>query len=181
MIFHETKLPGVCEIELEPHADERGFFARAWCQHEFERHGLNSRVVQCSISFNARKGTLRGLHFQAHPCPETKVVRCLHGAIYDVVVDLRPQSPTFKEWIAVVLTATNRRMIYVPEGCAHGFLTLADETEIFYHMSEFYHAELARGVRWDDPALKIVWPREVAVISERDRTYPDLEHVSCAC
>jgi dTDP-4-dehydrorhamnose 3,5-epimerase len=175
MIFYETKFQGVFEIDLEPNSDERGFFARSWCQQEFERHGLNSRVVQCNVSFNAHKGTLRGLHYQAIPYPETKVVRCTRGALYDVVVDLRPQSPTFKKWLAVVLTATNRRMLYVPEGCAHGFLTLEDETEVFYHMSEFYHAELARGVRWDDPAFQIIWPGEVEVISERDRTYPNLE------
>ena len=147
MIFHETKLPGVFEIHLEPHPDERGFFARSWCQQEFESHSLNPKVVQCSVSFNARKDTLRGLHYQAAPYSEAKVVRCTRGALYDVVVDLRPQSPTFKAWIAVVLTATNRHMVYVPEGCAHGFLTLEDETEVFYQMSEFYHAESARGVR----------------------------------
>src|SRR6266446_850547 len=181
MIFHETKLQGVFEIDLDPKPDERGFFARCWCQKEFESHRLNPKVVQCSVSFSARKGTLRGLHYQAAPYPETKVVRCTRGAIYDVVVDLRPQSPTFKEWIAVVLTATNRHIVYVPEGCAHGFLTLEDETEVFYQMSEFYHAESARGVRWDDPAFQIVWPGVVAVISERDRTYPNLEQVPCAC
>jgi dTDP-4-dehydrorhamnose 3,5-epimerase len=177
MIFHETKLQGVFEIHLDPHPDERGFFARSWCQQEFARHGLNPKVVQCSVSFNVRKGTLRGLHYQAPPNLETKVVRCTRGAIYDVVVDLRPQSPTFKDWIGVALTATNRHMVYVPEGCAHGFLTLEDETEIFYQMSEFYHAALARGVRWDDPAFQIVWPGAVAVISDRDRAYPNLEHV----
>jgi dTDP-4-dehydrorhamnose 3,5-epimerase len=181
MIFHETKLQGVFEIHLELKPDERGFFARCWCQEEFTRQRLNPKVVQCSMSFNARKGTLRGLHYQVAPYPETKVVRCTRGAIYDVVVDLRPQSPTFKDWIAVVLTATNRRMVYVPEGCAHGFLTLEDETEIFYQMSEFYNAESARGVRWDDPAFQIVWPNAVEVISERDRTYPNLEHVPCVC
>jgi dTDP-4-dehydrorhamnose 3,5-epimerase len=181
MIFHETKLQGVFEIHLEPHPDERGFFARCWCQQEFESHSLNPKVVQCSVSFNVRKGTLRGLHYQADPYPETKVVRCTRGALYDVVVDLRPQSPTFKEWIAVVLTETNQHMVYVPEGCAHGFLTLEDETEVFYQMSEFYHAESARGVRWDDPAFQIVWPGEVKVIAERDRTYPNLEQVPCTC
>jgi len=178
MIFHETKLPGVFEIYLDSKLDERGFFGRCWCQQEFESHGLNPKIVQCSVSFNARKGTLRGLHYQAHPHTETKVVRCTRGALYDVVVDLRPQSPTFKEWIAMVLTATNRCMVYVPEGCAHGFLTLEDETEVFYQMSEFYHAELAYGVRWDDPAFQVVWPDVVAVISERDRTYPNLEEQS---
>ena len=181
MFFHETKLQGVFEIHLEPHPDERGFFVRSWCQQEFARYSLNSRLVQCSISFNVRKGTLRGLHYQAAPHSETKVVRCTRGAIYDVVVDLRPQSPTFKAWIAAVLRATNRHMVYVPEGCAHGFLTLEDETEVFYQMSEFYHAESARGVRWDEPAFQFVWPGTVAVISERDRTYPNLEQVSCAC
>jgi dTDP-4-dehydrorhamnose 3,5-epimerase len=177
MIFHETKLQGVFEIHPEPHPDERGFFARSWCQQEFASHRLNPKVVQCSVSFNTRKGTLRGLHYQAAPFPETKVVRCTRGSIYDVVVDLRPQSPTFHDWIAVVLTATNRHMVYVPEGCAHGFLTLEDETEVFYQISEFYHAELTRGVRWDDPAFRIVWPGVVEAISERDRTYPNLEQV----
>lgn len=181
MIFHETKLQGVFEIHLEPKLDERGYFARCWCQKEFVSHRLNPKLVQCSISFNARKGTLRGLHYQAAPDSETKVVHCTRGAIYDVVVDLRPQSPTFKDWIAAVLTATNRHMLYVPEGCAHGFLTLEDETEVFYQMSEFYNAESARGVRWDDPAFQIVWPGAVEVISERDRTYPNVELVRCAC
>ena len=175
MKFHATKLQRVFEIHLEPKPDERGFFARSWCQQEFASHSLPTKVMQCSVSFNVRKGTLRGLHYQAVPYAETKIVRCTRGALYDVVVDLRPQSPTFKEWIAVVLTATNRHMVYVPEGCAHGFLTLEDETEVFYQMSEFYHAESARGVRWDDPAFQIVWPGEVDVISERDRTYPNLE------
>jgi dTDP-4-dehydrorhamnose 3,5-epimerase len=181
MIFHETKLQGVFEIDLEPTPDERGFFARCWCQQEFASHRLNPKVVQCSVSFSARKGTLRSLHYQAAPYLETEVVRCTRGAIYDVVVDLRPQSPTFKEWIAVVLTATNRHIVYVPEGCAHGFLTLEDETEVFYQMSECYHTESARGVRRDDPAFQIVWPGVVEVISERDRTYPNWEQVPCTC
>lgn len=175
MIFHETNMPGVLEIHLDPRADERGFFARSWCQNEFEAHGLNPRIAQCNVSFNARKGTLRGLHDQMAPYAEAKLVRCTAGAIYDVVVDLRPQSPTFKRWIAATLTAANRHMLYVPEGCAHGFLTLEDATEVFYQMSEFYHPELSRGVRWNDPAFQIVWPEKVEVISERDRTYPDFE------
>jgi dTDP-4-dehydrorhamnose 3,5-epimerase len=175
MTFYETKLSGVFEIHLQPQPDERGFFARTWCQKEFESHGLNSQLVQCSVSFNTRKGTLRGMHHQAAPYPEAKLVRCTQGAIYDVVVDLRPQSPTFKDWIAVVLTAENRNMVYVPEGCAHGFLTLKDQSEIFYQMSEFYHPESARGVRWDDPAFRIDWPEKVEMISERDRTYPNFE------
>jgi dTDP-4-dehydrorhamnose 3,5-epimerase len=173
MTFHKTKISGVFEIHLERKPDERGFFARTWCQDEFESQGLNSKWVQSSISFNSRKGTLRGMHFQAAPHAETKVVRCTSGAIYDVVVDLRPHSPTFKDWIALTLTAENRDMIYIPEGCAHGFLTLRNDSEILYQMSEFYSAESARGVRWDDPAFQIAWPEDVAVISERDRTYPD--------
>lgn len=181
MTFHKTKLPGVFEIHLELKPDERGFFARCWCQEEFESHGLNPKVVQCNLSFNARKGTLRGVHYQEAPHQESKLVRCTAGSIYDVVVDLRPQSPTFRDWIAVILTAANRRMVYVPEGCGHGFLTLEDDTEVFYQMSEFYKPESARGVRWDDPAFQIVWPGEVQVISERDRTYPNFELMQWAC
>jgi dTDP-4-dehydrorhamnose 3,5-epimerase len=175
MNFLETKLAGVFEIHLEPMGDERGFFARTWCKKEFEGHGLNSKIAQCSVSFNQRKGTLRGVHYQAAPFAETKVVRCTQGAIFDVVVDLRPQSPTFKDWIGVELSAENRNSLYVPEGCGHGFLTLEDESEIFYQISEFYNAESARGVRWDDPAFQIVWPGTAEVISERDRTYPDFK------
>jgi dTDP-4-dehydrorhamnose 3,5-epimerase len=175
MIFYETKLKGVFESHLEPQHDERGFFARTWCQSEFERRGLNSRLVQCSVSFSARARTLRGLHYQAPPHAETKLIRCTRGAIYDVIVDLRLESPTFKEWIAAVLTAKNHHMMYVPEGCAHGFLTLEAECEVFYQMSEFYNAESARGVRWDDPAFAIEWPEKVDVISERDRSYPNFE------
>jgi dTDP-4-dehydrorhamnose 3,5-epimerase len=173
MLFHETKIPGVFEIDLEPHRDERGFFARTWCQKEFEAEGLSPKLVQCSISVNIRKGTLRGLHLQAHPHEETKLVRCTRGGIYDVVVDLRPTSSRFKDWLAVTLTAANRKTLYIPGGCAHGFLTLEDETEVFYQMSEFHHPDSARGVRWNDPAFEIVWPGNVEVISERDRTYPD--------
>jgi dTDP-4-dehydrorhamnose 3,5-epimerase len=175
MNFQETKLPGVFEIHLEPYSDERGLFARSWCHREFESHNLNPKVVQCNVSFNIRKGTLRGVHYQAEPYPEAKLVRCTMGAIYDVVVDLRPQSPTFRDWIGATLTAANRHMLYVPEGCGHGFLTLEDNTEVFYQMSEFYHPELARGIRWNDPAMQIVWPAAVEVISEKDRAYPDLE------
>jgi dTDP-4-dehydrorhamnose 3,5-epimerase len=175
MVFHETKLEGVFEIDLEPHTDARGFFARCWCQKEFEDKGLNPRLVQCNLSVSSRKGTLRGMHYQAAPYEETKLVRCTRGAIYDVVLDLRPQSATFKQWIAVVLTSDKRNMVYVPEGCAHGFLTLEDDTEVFYQMSEFYNPESARGVRWDDPAFRIAWPEKVEVISERDRTYPNFK------
>ena len=175
MTFHESKLAGAFAIYLEPIPDERGFFARAWCQRDFEAHGLNARLAQCNVSFNTRRGTLRGIHYQAAPYAEAKLVRCTRGAIYDVVVDLRQDSPTFKEWIAVVLTAANRHMVYVPEGCGHGFLTLEDETEVFYQVSQFYHADSARGVRWDDPAFCITWPEKVEVIAERDRTYPNFE------
>lgn len=181
MTFHKTQLPGVVEINLEFNCDQRGFFARSWCEKEFEDLGLNPKVAQCSVSFNIRKGTLRGIHYQDAPHQEAKLVRCTRGAIYDVVVDLRPQSTTFKNWMAAVLTADKRNMVYIPEGCGHGFLTLEDETEVFYQMSEFYHAELSRGVRWDDPAFRIVWPGQVEVISERDRTYPNFEEVKCPC
>jgi dTDP-4-dehydrorhamnose 3,5-epimerase len=175
MIFKETKLTGVYEIHLEPKADERGFFARSWCQQEFEQQGLNSNLVQCNISFNPWKNTLRGMHYQKPPYAEAKLVRCIQGAIYDVVVDLRTQSPTFKNWIGVTLTSANRNMIYIPEGCAHGFLTLEDESEVFYQMSEFYHAASALGARWDDAAFQVIWPAKPQLISERDRTFPDFK------
>jgi dTDP-4-dehydrorhamnose 3,5-epimerase len=175
MRFQNTTLKGVFEIQLEMKSDERGFFARCWCQKEFESNNLNSRVVQCNVSFNAKGGTLRGMHYQANPRWETKVVRCTSGSIYDVVLDLRPSSLTYKQWIGVTLSATKRNMVYVPEGCAHGFLTLEDDTEVFYQMSECYSPELGRGVRWDDPAFGIQWPRPVEVISDRDRTYRDFE------
>jgi dTDP-4-dehydrorhamnose 3,5-epimerase len=173
MLFYESALPGVFEIHLDPHADNRGFFARSWCRKEFDAHGLNSNLVQCNISFNARKGTLRGMHLQAQPFAEAKLIRCTQGAIFDVVLDLRPASTAFRKWIAVELSAANRHMLYIPEGCAHGFLTLADDTEIFYQMSEYYDATSSRGVRWNDPAFGNRWPDSVEVISERDRTYPD--------
>ena len=173
MKFLKSDLPGVVEIRLEPQADERGLFARAWCQQEFERQGLNSRLVQCNISYNERQGTLRGMHYQDEPFGEAKVVRCTAGAIYDVAIDLRAQSPTYRRWLGVVLSAKERNMLYVPEGFAHGFLTLEDHTEIFYQMSEFYHPEVALGVRWDDPAFQIRWPGKIEVISERDSAYPD--------
>lgn len=175
MVFHKTRLEGVFEIELEPKADDRGFFARAWCRNEFVEHGLNPQVVQCNISRNARRGTLRGIHFQAPPHQEAKLVRCTRGRVYDVALDLRPQSPTFMQWTGAELTADNHRALYIPEGCGHGVLTLDDETELFYQMSAYYHPEAAGGVRWDDPAFAIDWPGKVEVISERDRNYPDFE------
>jgi dTDP-4-dehydrorhamnose 3,5-epimerase len=175
MIFQETKLAGIFEVRLDPRSDERGFFARSWCEREFEAHGLNPQLVQCNVSFNADKGTLRGMHYQDEPYPEAKLVRCTHGAIYDVAVDLRPQSLTFKRWFGAVLSEENHHMLYIPEGCAHGFLTLTDDTEVFYQMSEFYHPESARGVRFDDPVFQIAWPEKIEIISERDRTYPDFK------
>jgi len=175
MNFRETQLSGIFEIQLEPIPDERGFFARAWCRKEFEARGLNPNVVQCNLSFNTRKGTLRGMHYQARPHAEAKLVRCTGGSIYDVLVDLQPESPTFIKWVAVVLSAEKRNMVYVPEGFAHGFLTLEDNIEIFYQMSEYYSPESARGVRWNDPAFQIAWPEKVEVISTRDRTYPDFK------
>lgn len=175
MIFTETKLQGAFVVELEKRVDERGFFARSWCQKEFERRGLNPRLVQCNVSFSSSKGTLRGMHYQAAPCEEAKLVRCTMGAIFDAIVDVRPQSPTFRHHFTEVLTAENRKMLYVPEGFAHGFLTLQDGTEVHYQMSREYSADHARGVRWNDPAFRIPWPGEVLVISERDRKYPDFQ------
>ena len=165
----------VLEVLLELNIDERGFFARSWCEKEFGDHGLTTKVVQSNISQNRRRGTLRGIHYQASPFEETKVVRCIAGAIYDVAVDLRKDSPTFKQWYGAELSAENRKSLYIPKGCGHGFLTLADETEVLYLMSDLYNPEAARGVRWDDPAFQIDWPGEVQVISERDRTYGDFE------
>ena len=173
MNFVPTSLAGAFIVDPEPQGDDRGFFARAWCQREFAKRGLNPRVVQCSISYNARKGTWRGMHYQAAPHEEAKLVRCTMGSICDVIVDLRPDSSTFKEHLTVTLSAENRKMLYVPEKFAHGFLTLEDETEVFYQMSEFYAPESARGFRWNDPSFGIRLPIEVAVISERDRDYPD--------
>jgi len=173
MIFSETKLKGAFVIELERFTDERGFFARSWCQKEFEKHGLNPRLVQCNISYNISKGTLRGLHYQVSPCEEAKLVRCTMGAIFDVIVDLRPESPTFKHYFADILSAGNRKMLFIPEGFAHGLLTLQDDSEVLYQMSDFYSLDHARGARWNDPAFGIQWPDEVLVVSERDRGYPD--------
>lgn len=173
MKFTPAGLAGAYIIDIEPAADIRGFFARSWCRREFEQHGLNPDLAQCSISFNKKNGTLRGMHFNAKPHEETKVVRCTFGKIYDVILDLRPESSTFRRWIAVELSAENRRMLYIPPGVAHGFQTLVDDTEIFYQISGFYHPESARGVRWDDPTFGIAWPPAERVISEKDRRYPD--------
>ena len=175
MKFFALSLAGAYLIDLEPARDERGLFARVWCRAEFERHGLNTDIEQASISFSARRGTLRGMHYQAHPHEEVKVVRCTRGAVFDVVADLRPDSPTFRHWFGTELTAENRRMLYIPKGMAHGFLTLQSDTEVHYQMSEAYSREHVRGVRWNDPAFAIAWPGAVEMISERDRTFPDFE------
>lgn len=171
MLFKETELKGVFVVEPEIIEDERGFFACSWSPAEFEKHGLNPRLLQCNISFNKRNGTLRGMHFQVKPHEEAKLVRCTRGAIYDVAVDLREESPTRYRWVAAELTADNHRMLYIPEGFAHGYQTLADDTEIFYQMSEYYHPESARGLRWDDSRLGIEWPLPVTVMSERDAKF----------
>ena len=173
MIFQPTGLAGAYVIAIERLSDARGFFARSFCAREFEDHGLNPSLAQCNISYNRHAGTLRGMHFQASPFEEAKLVRCTRGAIHDVIIDLRPDSPTFMQHVGVQLTPDARNMLYVPEGFAHGFLTLEDHTEVFYQMSEFYVPGAARGFRWDDPAFAIDWPAPVSVISERDAAYAD--------
>jgi|SRR5579862_2842398 len=171
MNFTSLKIPGAYLIELDLKEDERGFFARAYCEDTFEKKGLNSCWVQCNISFNIKEGTLRGMHFQRDPHPEIKIVRCTSGAIYDVILDLRQDSPTFKQWVAYELSEKNHRILYIPAGCAHGFQTLEDNTEVFYQMSTAYFPECASGVRWNDPAFGIQWANPVNAISEKDQLY----------
>jgi len=173
MILSETFLKGAFVIDLEPVRDERGLFARTWCQKEFEANGLTVTWVQSSISVNNCRGTLRGMHYQVCPNEEIKLVRCTRGAIYDVIVDLRPASPTYRHSYGIVLSSENRRSLYIPKEFAHGFLTLEDQSEVSYQMSEFYVASSARGFRWNDPAFDIKWPEAVMVMSEKDRTWPD--------
>jgi dTDP-4-dehydrorhamnose 3,5-epimerase len=175
MIFAKTPLAGAFVIEPEPLEDERGLFARTFCADEFEAHGLSPSVAQCNVSFNAQRGTLRGMHYQADPHGECKLVRCTSGTIHDVLVDLRPESPTYCRWFAAELSARNRRMLYVPTGLAHGFQTLEDGSEVFYQMSESYVPAAFRGVRFDDPAFGIDWPEPVRVVSARDRDYADFQ------
>ncbi|NVO17951.1 MAG: dTDP-4-dehydrorhamnose 3,5-epimerase [Rhodoplanes sp.] len=173
MRFEPLGLNGAFRIEIEPRADDRGLFARTYCEEEFAAHGLPTRFVQCNTSFNTRRGTLRGMHYQADPRPEEKLVRCTRGAVYDVIVDLRPESPTFCKWEGFELSADNRRALFVPAGFGHGFQTLADGSEVFYQMSELYVADLARGVRWNDPAFGIVWPLAETIIAPRDAAFAD--------
>ena len=173
MIVHRTALPDVYVLEIEQIDDERGFFARLWDAGELSRYGLRADLSHVSLSFNRRKGTLRGLHYQIPPMAEAKIVRCVRGAVFDVAVDLRESSPTFKQWTGVELTAENRRALYVPEGLAHGFQTLTDDTEVMYFIGGEYSREHSRGVRWDDTAFGIAWPDDERTINERDRTYPD--------
>ena len=175
MTFRELEIAGAYLLEPERHEDARGFFARTFCQREFEERGLESAVVQCNVSFNHRRGTVRGMHYQASPAQEVKLVRCTQGAIWDVILDLRPDSADFKRHVAVELSAESRASLYIPAGVAHGFQTLADSTEVFYQMSEFYAPGVARGVRWNDPAFQVSWPQEISVISERDLAFPDFE------
>lgn len=172
MIFTETPLLGAFLVDLEPRTDVRGFFARSFCAREFEAHGLKPVIAQANLSFNHRTGTLRGLHYQAPPAVETKLVRCTAGAIWDVIVDIRPGSPTFRKSFGVELSAVNRRALYVPEMFAHGYLTLSDGAEVVYSVGEFYTPGAEGGFRWNDPALAIDWPMPVAVISEKDAAWP---------
>jgi dTDP-4-dehydrorhamnose 3,5-epimerase len=173
MIFTNTNLEGVWIVDIKKLEDERGFFARTFCQKEFRDHGLNPCVAQCNVSYNKMKGTFRGVHLQVSPYQEAKLVQCISGSIYDVIVDLRPESPTYLQHLGLPLTAQDHRMLYIPEGFAHGFLTLEDETNVFYQMSEFYAPESARGFRWNDRAFGIALPAQVNVISERDANYPN--------
>jgi len=180
MIFSETAVDGAYVIDLEPVQDDRGFFARAFCKDEFATLGLTTKVAQCNLSLSAHRGTLRGMHYQVAPHQEAKLVRCTQGSFYDVCLDLRPDSPTFTQWTGAELSATNRRALFVPEGCAHGFLTLEDDTEIYYQISEAYAPNAQRGVRYDDPAFGIDWPAEVLHIKPRDAEYPDFDPESFA-
>ena len=173
MRFVKTKLQDAYIIEPKKLEDERGFFARSWCEKEFREYGLNPNLVQCNISFNKKEGTVRGMHLQIEPFAEAKLVRRTRGAIYDVIVDLRSDSKTFQQWVGVELTVENHKALYVPEGFAHGFQTLEDDTEVFYQMSQFYAPERARGFRWNDPAFQINWPLQASVISIKDTNYED--------
>ncbi len=172
----KTKLDGIFVIEPELVEDDRGFFARLWCQKEFAKYGLNPNLVQISTAYNQKSGTIRGMHFQKSPHEEAKLVRCTNGAIFDVIIDLRPASKTYKQWFSMELSVKNHKMVYVPEGFAHGYQTLEDNTEVIYHMSEFFAPEYYSGVRWDDPVFNIKWPyTEKIIISDKDKNYPDFQ------
>lgn len=175
MKFIETELKGAFVIEINQLTDERGFFGRSWCKREMEEHGLNGNVVQANTSFSKTKGTLRGMHYQKHPHEETKLIRCTKGAIYDVIVDLRKDSPTYLQWFGIELSDTNYKMLYVPEKFAHGFITLTDDAEVTYLVTEFYTPGAEAGLRFNDPKLKIDWPLEATVVSEKDRQHPDFD------
>lgn len=174
MKFNATSIAGVWVVDLDSHTDSRGFFARTWCADEFGRQGLSTLVAQCSISYNRQRGTLRGMHWQVPPHEEAKLIRCTAGAIFDVCVDLRPHSRTFRQWFGIELSSSNRTALYVPEGCAHGFLTLCDDAEVVYQISTAHQPGAARGFRWDDATIGIAWPAPVMVVSDRDRSYPAL-------
>ncbi|WP_187262362.1 dTDP-4-dehydrorhamnose 3,5-epimerase [Pontibacter beigongshangensis] len=176
MIFTETKLKGAYIVDIKRIEDERGFFGRAWCQKEFEEMGLSANVVQTNLSSNKKKGTLRGMHFQVTPFAESKLVRCTRGALYDVIIDLRQNSPTYMQWLGVELTADSFRMLYVPENFAHGFLTLEDDTDITYQVTQFYAPGAERGIRFNDPAFNIQWPIEPQIISEKDKAHANFVH-----
>ncbi len=176
MVFKETLLKGAFIIELEKIDDIRGFFSRAWCQEEFQTHGLNPNIAQCNLTFSATIGTLRGLHYQIAPYHESKCVRCIRGKIYDVIVDLRPNSPTYSQWMGFELSSENRKMLYIPENFAHGYLTLADNAEVFYQVSQFYSPGSEGGVRWNDPSINIKWPNSAnLIITEKDKNWPDFK------
>lgn len=175
MRFTDAPVDGAFIIDLAPHTDARGFFARAFCADAFAEHGLDFNMVQMNLSYSTARGTLRGLHYQTPPHDEAKLVRCIHGAVYDVVADVRPHSPTFLDWMGVALSANNRRMVYVPPGCAHGFLTLTDDAEVLYPVSEAYAPEHERGLRYDDPAVAIDWPAPINRISDKDRAWPNID------
>jgi dTDP-4-dehydrorhamnose 3,5-epimerase len=175
MIFTETQIVGAFLLDIETHHDERGWFGRSFCQKEFEEHGLNPVVAQCNVSTNLRKGTLRGMHSQTPPCEEDKLVRCTRGSIHDVMLDLRPASPSYGKHFGALLSSENQRALYIPKGVFHGFLTLEDDCEVFYQMSEFYSPSHGCGVRWNDPRFGIEWPGEVTSISDRDANYPDFD------
>jgi dTDP-4-dehydrorhamnose 3,5-epimerase len=173
VIFSPTQLNGAYILELDRKCDDRGYFARTWCRRELEQAGLNASLVQCSVSYNVHRGTLRGMHWQAPPYAEVKIVRCTRGAIWDAIIDLRPESPTYMRHLEVELTADSGRALYVPEGMAHGFVTLADASEVLYQMSEFHDPASARGIRWNDPAFAIGWPLSNPILHPRDAAYPD--------